>query len=156
MEAVNDNEDLKSTAPFLAGLPKADPFVVPDGFFDRFPHQVQAAITAPRSSAAPAWAWWKRLSIALPIIALSGLAAWMLAPGSDQVELPAVAVTPLTDGELDAIDDNEIFAAFDEADANDITAEDLGEVDLELSDDELLAYLDNEDADITDLITDIE
>ena len=80
----------------------------------------------------------------------------MLAPGSDQVELPAVAVTPLTDGELDAIDDNEIFAAFDEADANDITAEDLGEVDLELSDDELFAYLDNEDADITDLITDIE
>ena len=74
------------------------------------------------------------------------------------VQFPVIwlALTPLTDGEIDAIDDNEIFAAFDEADANIITAEDLGEVDLQLNDDELLAYLENEDADITDLITDIE
>ena len=156
MEPLNDSNELKRDAPFLAGLPKVDPFVAPDGFFERFPHQVQAAITAQRPAAEPAWAWWKRLSVALPIIALCGLAAWMLARGSAQVELPAVAVTPLTDGELDAIDDNEIFAAFDEDDANDMTAEDLGEVGLQLNDDELLAYLENEDADITDLITDIE
>ena len=156
MEPLNNNEEPERAAPFLAGLPKADPFVVPDGFFDRFPHQVQAAITAQRPVQAFAWPMWKRWSIALPIVALVGLGTWMLTRGSDHVELPAVAVTPLTDGELDAIDDNEIFAAFDEADADNITGEDLGEVDLQLNDDELLAYLENEDADITDLITDIE
>ena len=154
MGTLNDNEELQRDAPFLAGLPKADPFVVPDGFFDRFPHQVQAAITA--RPAAIAWPWWKRSAVALPIVALVCLGTWMLTRGDGPAEATTVAVTPLTDGELDAIDDNEILAAFDEADADDITAEGLGEVDLQLNEDELLAYLDNEDADITDLITDIE
>jgi hypothetical protein len=38
--------DSLSEAPLLRSIPKADPFVVPDGFFDRFPMQVQAAISA--------------------------------------------------------------------------------------------------------------
>lgn len=156
MEPLNEYEELKRDAPFLAGVPKADPFVVPDGFFDRFPHQVQALIKAQHPTAAPAWPWWKRLSIALPIVALVGLGGWMLTRGSGQVQLPVVTVTPLTDGELDAIDDQELLAAFDENDAEDITSDDLGEVDIELNDEELLAYLETEDADFTELITDIE
>jgi hypothetical protein len=156
MDHLTDTEALKRDAPFLAGLPKADPFAVPDGFFERFPHQMQAAITTPRHSPGFAWSWWKRLAIALPVLALVGLGIWMLSGGDGHVEPATVAVTPLTDGELDAIDDNEIFAAFDDTDADDMTAEDFGEVALQLNDDELLAYLENEDADITDLITDIE
>ncbi len=156
MDHLTDNEELKRDAPFLAGLPKADPFAVPDGFFERFPHQVQAAISAQRPAPAWAWTWWKRLAIALPIVALVCLGTWMLTRGSGPVDASLVAVTPLTDVELDAIDDTEILAAFDEADADDITAEDLGEVAVQLNDDELLAYLENEETDITDLITDIE
>lgn len=156
MDHLTDNEELKRDAPFLAGLPKADPFAVPDGFFERFPHQVQAVITAQRPAPGFTWSWWKRLAIALPVVALACLGAWMLTDGDGSVDPPSVAVTPLTDGELDAIDDNEIFAAFDDSDASDITAENLGEVALQLNDDELLAYLENEDADITELITEIE
>ena len=37
-----------------------------------------------------------------------------------------------------------------------MTAEDFGEVALQLNDDELLAYLESEDADITDLLAEIE
>jgi hypothetical protein len=156
MDHLNDNEELERDAPFLAGLPKAEPFVVPDGFFERFPHQVQAAVTAHRPGPSMAWRWWKRMAIALPIVALVSLGTWMLTRGNGPVEAPIVAVTPLTNGELDAIDDNEIFTAFDDTDAGTMTAEDFGEVALQLNDDELLAYLENEDADIADLITDTE
>lgn len=156
MDHLTDNEELKRDAPFLAGLPKEDPFVVPDGFFERFPHQVQAAITSRHTAPTYAWSWWKRLAIALPILVVVCLGAWMFTSGNGPDGPTAVAITPLTDNELDAIDDNEIFAAFDEADASDITSEDLGDVALRLNDEELLAYLENEDADITELITEIE
>ena len=156
MDHLTDNEEMKRDAPFLNGLPKADPFVVPDGFFERFPHQVQAAITSQRPAQNYAWTWWKRVAIALPITLVTCWGAWMFTSGNRPDEHTAVAITPLTDNELDAIDDNEIFAAFDEADASDITSEDLGDVALRLNDDELLAYLENEDADITELITEIE
>jgi hypothetical protein len=156
MDPLTDNDDWKRDAPHLAGLPKADPFSVPDGFFDRFPHQVQAAIVAQEQTTTSAQPWWKRLSIALPIVALMGLAVWMLMRDTPVAEVPAVAVTPLTDGELDAMDDHELLAAFDETDAEEITPEDLGGVVIDLNDDELLAYLEHEDTDLADLITDIE
>lgn len=156
MEHLTDNDDWKRDAPHLAGLPKADPFIVPDGFFDRFPHQVQAAIVAQRPATTFAWPWWKRLSIALPLVALMGSGVWILTRETPVAGIPVVAVTPLTDGELDAIDDQELLAAFDETEAEEITTEDLGEVDIELNDDELLAYLEDEDTDLADLITEIE
>ena len=156
MEPLNDNEELNRDAPFLASLPKVDPFVVPDGFFDRFPHQVQAAITAQQTTPAAAWPWWKRVSIALPIIALVSLGTWMLSRPYAQVELSAATVTPLSDVELDAMDDQELLAAFDEEEEQDIAPDDLGEVVIDLNDDELLAYLENEDTDINDLITYLE
>lgn len=156
MDHITDNEELKSDAPVLAGLPKADPFVVPEGFFDRFPHQVQASITAQQPAPDLAWPWWKRWVAALPVVLLAAVGIWMATRSNGPVETPAVAITPLTDGELDAIDDTEILAAFDDSDAGEIPAEGLGEVALQLEEDELLAYLEHEDADMTDLITDIE
>jgi hypothetical protein len=45
-------------------------------------------------------------------------------------------------------------AAFDLSRTNELTDEDLGAVDLQLNEDELLAYLENED--ITDLIVELE
>ena len=44
MERSDEMDELKHLAPTLHGLKRTDPFTVPDGFFERFPHQVQAAI----------------------------------------------------------------------------------------------------------------
>ncbi len=156
MTSLDDNEELERSAPFLAGLPKADPFVMPDGFFERFPHAVQAAITDERPAAVVLWPWWKRMAVALPIIAAVGLGIWILTLQNGPAAIEAVAVTPLTDVELDALDDGELLAAFDDAEEENLTAEDLGAVALQLNADELLAYLEQENADIDDLITDIQ
>lgn len=43
-------------APLLRAIPKVDPFAVPEGFFDRFPAQVQAALARPQQTTA-----WMRL-----------------------------------------------------------------------------------------------
>lgn len=43
MSALN-NEDPIREAPNLSAIPKMDPFVVPEGFFEHFPHRVQARI----------------------------------------------------------------------------------------------------------------
>jgi hypothetical protein len=46
MKSNNTNDELRQ-APLLKGIPTHDPFVVPDGFFERFPHQVQDRLRKP-------------------------------------------------------------------------------------------------------------
>lgn len=154
MERSDEMDELKHLAPTLHGLKRTDPFTVPDGFFERFPHQVQAAIVERKRSSAPAWTWWMRAAIALPVVALAVTGLWMLRTQQPDATAQPVAVTPLTDRELDALDDAEVLAAFDLSRTNELTDEDLGAVDLQLNEDELLAYLENED--ITDLIVELE
>ena len=155
MEPLDDNDELKRIAPTLHGLPKADPFVVPDGFFDRFPHQVQAAIVAGTRVHTPVWNCWKRMAIALPVIALIGLGAWWFR--SAPIIEPAVAFSadslPSDPTMIDDLEETDLVAFIEETDnAN----TDLGAVDMRLDEDELLAYLETENADLTDLITDLE
>ena len=69
MEDLNENEELRKSAPTLFGLPKHDPFIVPAGFFERFPHEVQVMVTTPKHSAFGVWV--KRTAFALPLLALS-------------------------------------------------------------------------------------
>ncbi|HRF82051.1 MAG TPA: hypothetical protein PL070_18395 [Flavobacteriales bacterium] len=45
MEAKHGTDDLHH-APVLRSIPKQDPFVVPDGFFFAFPHEVQQRAVA--------------------------------------------------------------------------------------------------------------
>ena len=156
MEPLEDKHELKHLAPTLHGLPKCDPFTVPDGFFERFPHAVQATVTAERPTPGIAWRWWIRTAIALPLVAAVGLAIRVLLPDDGLIGTEAMTVTPLSDGELDALDDAEILAAFEDVETGELTTEDLGAVALQLNDNELLAYLEQENADIEDLITDIE
>lgn len=67
MEEQRPHDELKGLAPTLAGLSKREPFTVPEGFFERFPHAVQARVT----SRTPAMAvWLRRAAIALPLVAL--------------------------------------------------------------------------------------
>jgi hypothetical protein len=46
MKSKNTNNELKE-APLLKSIPAHDPFVVPDGFFERFPHQLQDRLREP-------------------------------------------------------------------------------------------------------------
>lgn len=150
MDTQDLNDDLKQLAPTLASVPKADPFVTPEPFFEGFPHQVQAAIAAGQRTARPHW--YRRWALALPAAALVGLGAWWALSGTRTEEHPTVLiaqVTPLAADELDYFDGADV----DELAAETLPAEDLGAVHLDLKDEELLAYLDHEQADLTELIT---
>ncbi len=152
MEDLNDTNELERGAPVLFGIPKSDPFVVPENFFEHFPHEVQTMIVT-REQAAPVWNWWKRLAIALPIVALIAGGLWWMQRGT-LVDPPMaqLIITPLSNAELGHLNDNELAAATEEV-APKAASADLGHVDLLLSDEELTAYLDNEHEELTDLIT---
>jgi len=149
MGPLNERDELKRLAPRLHGLPKADPFTVPDGFFERFPHQVQAAIAEGRSTNAPAWTWWKRAAFALPVLAILATGAMLLLRENTPAPV-AVEVTPLPDSELVLLDDATLLAAIED-NAAAITPADLGHVDSALDETYLLAYLEEEGADLTEL-----
>jgi hypothetical protein len=154
MEPLNEHDELKRSAPTLAGLSKTDPFVVPDAFFDQFPHQVQARVTAGtrfRSTAERGWSGWKRVAIALPVVALLAFGAWRMLHTGPASEAPMVAVTPLTDEELVAYDDIDPLSWVEEEDLPQ-----LGEVNIDLNEEDLLAYLEEEHADLTELIIETE
>jgi hypothetical protein len=148
MEPLNDHDELKRSAPTLAGLPKADPFVVPGQFFEHFPHQVQTMVIKDRSGS---WAMRWRLAIALPVVALLAFGAWRLLRTGPVNEPQQVAMTPLTDEELNAYADIDPLFLMEEEELPE-----LGEVTLDLNDEDLLAYLEEEHADLTELITETE
>jgi hypothetical protein len=149
MDPLNEHDELKHSAPMLAGLPKADPFVVPDAFFEQFPHQVQAHVVA-ASTRQRSWSGWKRVAIALPVVALLAFGAWRLLR-TQPVNEPEVAVTPLTDDELIAYDDIDPLSWVEEEDLPP-----LGEVNIDLNDEDLLAYFEEEHTDLAELITETE
>lgn len=155
MGTPDDKDELNRLAPRLHGLPKADPFRVPDGFFERFPHEVQAAVVQRTRRNGPAWNWWTRFAVALPIIALLGAAAWWTLRSSEPGQAVAFDPARLTSDPriMDEWDESELLAFIEES--PDAT-HDLGSVDMNLDEDVLLTYLENENADLIDLIADIE
>lgn len=154
METRHESKDLPENTPFLAGVPAMDPFVVPEGFFERFPHQVQAAVVDARPERR-SWSRWRRWAIATPTAALIAVGVWKVLPGSTSTQDPAnISIASVSDAELDEFADDELLAALEETPA--LATTDLGAVDLELNDDELLAYLEHEEADLTELMIDTE
>lgn len=148
----NDTDDLKD-APLLRSIPQHDPFVVPDGFFDRFPQTVQAGIAAQTSAS-----WSDRLAAVLRprvvIGSLAGLAivatTWTLWPSeiSDGTAALGVAVEP-EEVLSTEVDDELLFAALMSDEPL------LDAVDLPLSDTELEAYLENEELPLDLLIEEL-
>jgi hypothetical protein len=155
MDNANEHDELERQAPTLFSLPKADPFVVPTGFFDRFPHEVQALVTEEREAPSPGWVLWKRLALAVSVIALGWGAFWWLRP-TNTIEAPIAEVQlhVISDEALDNLDDSELQSLAEVTSAEEAIGP--GTVDLQLNDDELLAYLQHENTDLNELITDLQ
>ena len=148
MEDHHEQEELERLAPTLMGLPKRDPFAVPDGFFDRFPHAVQAHVT---SRPAPVVRWLRRAAIALPVLALLTLGAWWLTrpePGTADlaVEVPA----PASEEDLYLLAGDDLYAELALSDDLEAPAPDL-----ELSAEELALYYELNGTDVGALIDEL-
>jgi len=65
--------DPLSEAPLLRSIPKVDPFVVPEGFFEQFPHQVQAAVAKKQAAS-----WWSKLLPTTPAFRVAWASAAVL------------------------------------------------------------------------------
>lgn len=149
----HDQPDELRDAPILRGLSKDDPFAVPDGFFDRFPHAMQAHIAHREAGGVTrTTAWWSALLLprsiaAMAMISALVLVAWQIWPTTEE---PAVLA------ETAAIEPEELpWTAVN----SDMLYETLGEegfssvpMDLPTDTDVLFAYLENEDLDL-DLLT---
>jgi len=154
MEPLNLDDMPERDHPVLKALPKTDPFIVPEGFFDRFPRDVQQLVIA-SNKPVPAWNHWKKLVIALPMLALFGVAIWrMQREPRISRELAAADVQTLSEEEIDQLDEADALAYLEETPA--AVAAELGAVDVQLSEEELAAYLVSENADLIDLIIDTE
>lgn len=154
---MNDRDrhkDQEHGSPLLKGLPKNDPFVVEPGFFERFPHEVQAlAVRRAPKHVLPAV--WRRIAVALPVATLVFGAIWWWQHDAS-VDAPRMArtveVTPLTNEEIDDLDDPDLLAIAEEIAPATADAAPLGQVDLTLNENELVAYFEYENADLNELI----
>lgn len=149
---LNDTDDLKD-APLLRSITQHDPFLVPDGFFDRFPQTVQARIAAKGPIA-----WSNRLALFLhPRSVVGSLAVlaivattWTLWPSGTVTGTAALGVAIEPEEVLSSdVDDELLFAA--------LASEEplLDAVDLPFSDTELEAYLVNEELPLDLLIEEL-
>ncbi len=150
-----DEHDALNEAPTLRGLSNHDPFVVPEQFFERFPHAVQQRISA-ESRTQRSWPGGlfrvPRLRVFFGSVALVAvvLAAWLVRPTSAPAPLAAVAVNIEPEEILhEDVDTEMLFTALDEEDGA------LNTLGLSADEDELLAYLENEDLPLELLIEDL-
>lgn len=132
MNENHEHEELKRLAPTLHRLKGRDPFVVPDGFFERLPHAIQASLVEQEASAST-WGIWSRRAVwALPVCAALVVAVFWAMPKETEVDGPALAESQ--------------HVVWDEFDASEIPATwyadapGLGATTLELNDSEWLAY----------------
>lgn len=150
MEDLNENEELRKSAPTLFQLPEHDPFIVPEGFFERFPHEVQAMVATPRR--APLGLWLKRAAFALPVLAAIAFGIHSLSDhhllGTDA--LPSIALSSEEAAHYTAsidMDTEDILAGADAAEWPVFDS-----VTVQLTPDEALAYVDRENIDLTEII----
>jgi hypothetical protein len=149
MTTRNEHDELSPLPPTLASIPKVDPFVVPEGLFERLPHQVQARVTGQRY--VPTWSpWVKRLAFTLPLLAMLAGIWWMLRSPETPVEQAAVEIPETTFDELELFDDPAFYTELLETEEAT-----LANADVDLTEDELAAWLELEQTDLTQMITEL-
>ena len=140
MTERNEPNEL-SEAPQLRAIPKVDPFVVPEGFFERFPQQVKAEATRERMP----WALFgpplrlARLAGVLTLVAVAVL-AWK--NWSTPVDMRTAMTEPTLETDLLAMEElssDQLYSLMAEDPAP------FTHVDPELGADQLIAYLEEED-----------
>lgn len=113
MVRTEDQHELNE-APLLKGMPKLDPFIVPDGFFDGLPHRVQERITSRQSQKAGVWSiLWSRPRPALSVLAIAVLVTviWVYWPASGPLDEPTYSLTVGPGEVLDPVADEELLYA---------------------------------------------
>ena len=147
MNEERENEELQRMAPTLFGMPRQDPFVVSDDLFDRFPHEVQAAIVAREKQRG--WSGlpvlMRRLAIALPVIAMLAAAWWLFRTPPTQVGNNMAQISTPSIDDLSLFEEHDLLAAL-----SDEELPSLSTVELDLNDQELAAYVEREGIDITE------
>ena len=149
--ALPDEHDELKDAPLLRSMAPHDPFVAPDGFFDRFPHIVQGRIVG----SARRHAWGRRavrMAFGTALVAGAAALVWSLWPASP-AERIAEAPTPSAEADILAwehLDEEVLLEAWEQGDTPS-----LEEVDLPLNEEELLVYLENEDIPLDLLIEEL-
>ena len=148
MTTLDPNTELRE-APVLRSIPKEDPFVVPDGFFEQFPHAVQQRITEKRERPSILSGWLRPALAACAVVALVVI-AWVLWP-KPASELPQIAVSTYEtpDHVSDELEAEELFTALSTDDPL------LAEVDLTLTDAELAEYIEQEELPLDLLIEEL-
>lgn len=143
-EEIEDSA-LRKDAPVLFGLSKQDPFRVEDGFFERFPHEVQALANKPGK--VPLFLWLKRAAVALPAMVLVLFAVHSLR--STEVPLAAIPAPEeaLLSTTSDQFDTQSILAGLPEQEWPAFDA-----VTVQLTPNEALAYVDQHDIDLTEYL----
>ena len=156
MNSANEHDELKD-APMLRSIPKVDPFVVPDGFFDRFPHQVQARVAQRTSLVERIGTWLRSFSwpvqlagIATIALLIAGPLYFVLRPASI-TEGNGVATIDVAPNELDpyTLDETDLYTAIDDAPAL------MAAVGDGFTPDEMAAYLEHEELPLDLLIEEL-
>lgn len=132
--------------PLLRSIPKADPFHVPDGFFDKFPQVVQQRVQGVTGTRIRTTiTWWPRIAIgSLGVLAVV-LSVWLVRPAS--------SATPILTAEPEELLENGL--------EEDLLLAATAHVDLlepvALPDDDavVMAYLENEELPLDLLIEEL-
>lgn len=153
MERHDDPNELNE-APFLRGIGRHDPFVVPEGFFDRFPSQVQHHLLA-HAERKVGFRWtglfersWPRVMAGSALAAALAVLVWLAWPHPKEESTTFAALEPeevLDEG----LDDEILYHTI-------LEEEDLmTTVSLPDDDAEVLAYLENEELPLDLLIEEL-
>ncbi|MEO8067210.1 MAG: hypothetical protein ABI599_05920 [Flavobacteriales bacterium] len=146
-----ERAQLERLAPSLFAIQGDEPFNVPEHFFDRLPHEVQAKVLdQERKTLAFGWLW--RIAIAAPVAAVL-FGAWWFTRSTPATNDPAAitsdAETIPAISDLEGLEEDDLLFAV--ALDNDRSPE---AADPELTDEELLDYLD-QNADLNELISEL-
>jgi hypothetical protein len=111
---IHDDNELRN-APTLRSIPQVDPFVVPDGFFDRFPQLVQQRIAEDQATSGR-WSWnlpgLMRPALGALALITVVILTWVLWPRSaDGVQQEQLATYETPDHVSDDLEADEVYSA---------------------------------------------
>ena len=151
MERLSDHDELKD-APRLRSIPKVDPFVVPSGFFETFPHAAQERVRGSDRSivSEPLRGAWVRPALLFGTLSLL-VGLFLLRPSGKHTEHMVSVGQDWSENDLlhTGIDPELLYTELD-------TTMDLMDV-VELPEDgaAVLAYLEGEDLSLDLLIEEL-